>query len=310
MNYSVLLSSLVFTLSIIFANASAFAGIGIINFVIAAFVTWVIEFVLIKIKCKPFELSSKRSVFINIIYVCIAVVLLLTLVAIFIVLQTTLTAVKVNDISFYSLLILLIICCLMSFGIEKDSMIHVGRIISYLIIGIMIIVLLNIPYELISISFGEIVIEEVMKLIPICLSHTLFILYLKFNYMKECIIGNIIGSLFLILLILFVGSTDLHINNYDVTTLLSSMTLIGAGSLTERIDVFIVCMILAVEAYRISIIGNILSKLCITYVNQFVMKLIVVTVVVVGILLGLSVMIVEMVLVFSGLLAALFSIAI
>ena len=311
MNLSVLLSSIVFTLSIIFSSVSSLANIGIINFVIASIITWIIEWLLRVIKGnQSFEFSSERTLFIDIIYVCIAVVLLLHLVAIFSVLLSSLSAARIENISIYVLLILLGMGCFMSFSIDPTSMIHIGRIISYLIIGMILIILFNIPYNMLTLELGTISIVEVLKILPICLSHTLYILYLKFQYVKESLIGNIIGSLFLVLLMVFISSTDLEIHNHEVTTLISSMTLIGTGSLTERIDVFIICMILAVEAYQICIIGNILGKLCVSNIGHYVMKLIVGSVVIVGILIGLSPLTLEMILVFTGLLTSLFAVII
>ena len=119
-------------------------------------------------------------------------------------LQFTLFAARIDSISVYLLLILLMVCCLMAFPIQTNEMIHIGRIISYLIIGIMFIIIVNIPYEMLTLNLGTISIEEIMKLLPICLSHTLFIVYLKFKNIKECLIGNVIGSLFLVLMIIFI----------------------------------------------------------------------------------------------------------
>lgn len=309
MKIDIILSSMIFSLSLLLGSVSYLSEIGIWNMLVAFTLTWGIEGLLGKYKANTeiIDKAKHRSVFTNISFAGVGIVLILIIVALLVLLLNLLLEAHISYTTGIAVLVFLFIGGCMTIDMTNELLIHVGRIISYLVAILLIGMLFNIPYSLFEWHFGRLSVINFLRILPICLSHIFFHLYVGFKNTKEVIIGGVIGAIILVIFVLFVNSTLI---GEGISSFLTSTTLVGIGSLTGRSDVLIICCIILIEAYRICVICNVLGMICISNNSRFVMILLMASVVIVALMSNLSIPLVETIIMFSGMLTALFAVII
>lgn len=300
MNWNVLLSSLVLSLSILMFNVSYLLNLGLVNIVIAMLLVIVIELTLGR--NKRYRVNAlmvfKHDFINNLIYVLVGVTLLIVLVCLFSLINENLRLINMGNMNILVLLLMFYVLGIMSFGLDKDIVIHIGRIVGYLVVVFMLVVLINgeIDIKNIEININEISLNKILSILPFLLNHLLLMIYLRFDYTKEIVIGNGIGCLFVVYLIILINSINLPNDIH----LLSVLTLIECFSLISRLDVFLVSVMLVVEGYRICLINNILSIICMSENAKLAMKFLIGAVIVVGLFSNLQLGLFMSILGFSG----------